>query len=180
MVLREVTVTAVTSEKKRAYIALVGFCATALIVDQFVLSDSGPASAVASPVTGLTTSAVATPVASQPIPHIAFPLVAKEASQEPPRDFFAPLNSEGMESEPGAAPRPVDDSRLAFKAAAALGGVMMTRDGGVAVVNGKRMSPGDSLLGCKLEKVLGRSAHFRCSDGTAVLFIAPRSSEKSN
>jgi len=170
------------SGKKRIYIALSAFCLLALFVDRIILTDggSGPSRVEASPVAGVGASEVAQPLESQPIPNIAFPAIATDPAGNPPRDFFArPGNPTPVES-PVTAPGEERLARIAFEETAKLGGVLLTADGGVAVVNGTRMVRGDLLLGCKLKNILGRSAHFQCSDGEAVLFIAPRDSKTAN
>lgn len=173
------------SSKKRIYIGSVAFCLLALFVDRIVLTDGGggPSRAEASPTVGATASTLPKLLESQPIPSVAFPTVPKDVEASPPRDFFARPLEQASVGPSGIAPAVPHGERLLrgeFEGTVKLGGVMLTTDGGVAVVNGIRMVRGDSLLGCQLEKVFGRSAHFRCLDGEAVLFIAPRSSKTAN
>ncbi len=169
--------------KTRGYIAVGGVCAMAFLVDRIWLSNGGPSRADASLVAGLPGGGVTAPLASQLIPNIAFPPVVNDANDVPPRDFFARAEQDGTDGQSGVASIAAKNGRLShdsFREAATLGGAIVTGDGGIAVVNGKKMSPGDSLFGCTLEKILGRSAQFRCSDGVAVLFIAPRSPKTGN
>lgn len=174
-----------TSAKKRIYIGLVGFGLAALLLDRAVLSDGigGPSQAAAAGEAGRPAGESAEPPASRPVPRVAFPAVASMADERPPRDFFARPDAPTPLDGSGGSSKATDSDRVQrneFEAAAKLEGVIVSADGGGAVVNGVRMVRGDSILGCTLELVLGRSAHFRCPDGEAVLFIAPRASKMSN
>ena len=150
-------------------------------MDRFALTDgiAGPASAEASELLAGSVGQHPSEAMSRPIPRVAFPAVGALEDGKLSRDFFSradvAASSRSSESIEGSL-RGDRLLRVSFEASATLGGVMVTEGAGVAVVNGARLVPGDSILVCTLQKVLGRSAHFQCSDGEAVLFIAPRGS----
>jgi|GEM_PF-4477567 len=166
-----------TGKKRKAYGVVVGLCATALLVDRFVLTDSvsGPANVEASQVRASSGNPVEGEADRRPVPRIAFPDVGGDLELRPPPDFFARVDarpSTAHSAEGGGDGNHL--LRAAFEKSVKLEGVMLTEGVSIAVVNGTRMRRGDSFKGCKLENIFGRSVRFQCSDGQAVLFIAPR------
>ena len=180
--------------KNRIYAAILILGAVALAVDRFIMPEgvSTPAVAVAAdqpPRTGEVKSAPKGPSPMQ-VPELPFPrgLEAFDG-QGAIRDLFAPptysdadtaesaTDKDGSKSGKDADRGRAQSANLVTQHD--LDGVLIHERLRIAVVDGVWLRIGDSIDGCTLAAVAGRTAQFTCSDGEAVLEVADQLSRSA-
>ena len=174
------------SRRNKAYFALLGLAATALVVDRVVMTESAtsPSAALAELAAGTGDRLPSDKErALAEIPEIPFPHALTTLDvQSPTPDLFAPPD---VRRRYGAGGELSGDSKLArvgpryperlsvrqFRRRYPLEGVMVHQRLKMAVLRGQPVKPGDSIGGCTLTDVSGLEARFTCYDGVAVLIV---------
>lgn len=174
------------SRRNKAYFALLGFAATALVVDRFVLTESGMSPSTASAQLSAGAGDRRPPDKERiltEIPEIPFPhgLTTLDVPSPTP-DLFAPPDvrrrnsaGRGLSSDRqlarGRFGNPERLSAVQFRRRYQLEGVMVHQRLKMAVLRGQAFKPGDAVGGCTLTDVSGLEARFTCYDGAAVLIV---------
>jgi len=167
-------------KKHLAYLAAVVLGGVALVVDRTVLSEgsSGPAKTFASDISKPIRGPI---VEATPIPELHFPRTLPAIDvQSNIRDWFKPPASTPDQQQDHSTDRegPAEKKEPGgpltceeFIAAHRLDAVVDCGGWQVAIVDGKWMRAGESLDGCTLTRVSGRTVELKCVDGGAVMIL---------
>lgn len=168
------------SRKKKRSLLVMGLCGAALIVDRLLPTNSStvPVAARAAPTRPVVnTAAEALPL----IPILPFPRSLRTWDRSfDIRDVFLPPQVESNATGDGQSldktlggetsyKADAETNRQSFASQHALHAVMVNGSLRIAIVDGTWVREGESLDGCKLERISNNQALFSCYDGNVTL-----------